>query len=271
MKKGLFVLAMIFLAFNSYGQQSKADSIAKDEDAGRLASYLWHIMEGIQNKRDGKHKEAFVSFDSAISIDPTYPEVYYHIGKLFFETGNNLKSVENLSRAIDLGRKDFKVFLLRGMVKYNLEDYRGSDLDYLKAFEVANSLRGMGKYNLEDYRGSDSDYLKAFEVANTYEVANTQSSFFQVNDGGDDIIDNKKISDLFLKMGMNKSKLKDYNQAIIDYSKALSYDEKNSKALFFRGVIRVQFKAVSEGCLDLSRAGELGMADAYDYIKKYCN
>jgi len=237
MKKGLLVLAMIFLAYNSYGQQSKADSIAIDEDAARLASYLWHIMEGIQNKRDGKHKEAFVSFDSAISIDPTYPEVYYHIGKLFFETGNNLKSVENLSRAIDLGRKDFKVFILRGMVKYNLEDYRGSDLDYLKAFEVAN----------------------------------TKSLFFQISEGGSDIIDDKSFSDLFLKMGMNKTKLKDYNQAIIDYSKALSYDEKNSKALFFRGVIRVQYKAVSEGCLDLSRAGELGMADAYDYIKKYCN
>ncbi len=237
MKKGLFVLAMLFLAFNSYGQQSKADSIARNEEASRLASYLLHIVDGIKYKRNGDYEKAFDSFDSAIYIDPNYPEVYYHIGKLFFERENNLKSVENLSKAIDLGRKDFKVFLLRGMVKYNLEDYRGSDLDYLKAFEVAN----------------------------------TKSLFFQISEGGSDIIDDKSFSDLFLKMGMNKTKLKDYNQAIIDYSKALSYDEKNSKAFFFRGVIRVQYKAVSEGCLDLSRAGELGMADAYDYIKKYCN
>jgi tetratricopeptide (TPR) repeat protein len=243
MKKGLFLLAMFFLACNSYGQKSKADSIAtsdsiaRNDDASRLASYLLLIMEGIQNKRDGKYKEAFVSFDSAISIDPTYPEVYYHVGKLFFEKENNLKSVENLSKAIDLGRNDFDVFILRGMVKYNLEDYRGSDLDYLKAFEVANN----------------------------------QSLFFQVNDGGNDIIEDKNFSDLFLKMGMNKTQLQDYTRAIEDYTKAISYDEKNSKALFLRGAIRVQYKAVSEGCLDLSRAGELGNEMAYDFIKKYCN
>ena len=237
MKKGLFVIAMLFFAFNSYGQQSKADSIAINEDARRLASYLLHIMEGIQNKRDGKHKEAFVSFDSAISIDPTYPEVYYHIGKLFFETENNLKSVENLSRAIDLGRKDFKVFILRGMVKYNLGDYRGSDLDYLKAFEVANA----------------------------------KSSFYQVNEGEKDIIDEKSFSDLFLKMGMNKTQLQDYTRAIGDFTKALSYNEKNQKALFYRGISKIVIKDISGGCLDLSKAGEFGMPEAYDSIKQFCN
>lgn len=237
MKKGLFGLAMFFLALNSYGQQSKADSIALNEDSSRLTSYLWHIMEGIQNKRDGKNKEAFVSFDSAIIIDPTYPEVYYHIGKLFFETENNLKSVENLSRAIDLGRKDFNVFLLRGMVKYNLGDYRGSDLDYLIAFEVAN----------------------------------TKSSFFQISEGGSDIIDDKSFSDLFLKMGMNKTRLQDYTRAIGDFTKALSYNEKNQKALFYRGISKIVVKDISGGCLDLSKAGEFGMPEAYDSIKQFCN
>jgi tetratricopeptide (TPR) repeat protein len=237
MKKVLFALTMFFLVLNSYGQQSKADTIAKDEDASRLASYLLHIMGGIKFKRNGDYEKAFDSYDSAISIDPDYPEVYYHIGKLFFERENNLKSVENLSKAIDLGRKDFKVFLLRGMVKYNLGDYRGSDLDYLRAFEVAN----------------------------------TKSSFFQVSEGGNDAVDDKNFSDLFLKMGMNKTQLQDYARAIEDYNKALFYDEKNSKALFLRGAIRVQYNAVNDGCLDLSRAGELGNEMAYDFIKKYCN
>jgi hypothetical protein len=30
-------------------------------------------------------------------------------------------------------------------------------------------------------------------------------------------------------------------------------------------------KAIDEGCLDLSKSGELGYKEAYEIIKKYCN
>ena len=41
-------------------------------------------------------------------------------------------------------------------------------------------------------------------------------------------------------------------------------------AYFNRGVVLISLKDKEKGCIDLSRAGELGVQDAYSVIKKYC-
>jgi tetratricopeptide (TPR) repeat protein len=201
MKKGLLVLAMIFFAFNSYGQQSKADSIAiidsiaATEASSRLVTYIIQIENGLKYKRDGKYKEALDSFDLAISIDSNYPEVYYHIGELYFDMENYIKSVENLSKAIERGRKDLDVFYLRGMAKFYLGDYRGSDLDYLKAFEVVDKKTaiksisglffnmGLNKSELKDYKGAIGDYTKALSFDENNFEALTNRGFYRIKIG----------------------------------------------------------------------------------------
>jgi hypothetical protein len=41
-------------------------------------------------------------------------------------------------------------------------------------------------------------------------------------------------------------------------------------AYFNRGLVLIYLKDREKGCIDLSRAGELGVQDAYGVIKKYC-
>lgn len=41
-------------------------------------------------------------------------------------------------------------------------------------------------------------------------------------------------------------------------------------AYFNRGLVLIYLKDKEKGCIDLSHAGELGVADAYGVIKKYC-
>ncbi len=41
-------------------------------------------------------------------------------------------------------------------------------------------------------------------------------------------------------------------------------------AYFNRGLVLIYLKDKEKGCIDLSRAGELGIAEAYGVIKKYC-
>ena len=41
-------------------------------------------------------------------------------------------------------------------------------------------------------------------------------------------------------------------------------------AYFNRGLALIFIKDKEKGCIDLSRAGELGVADAYSVISKYC-
>ena len=61
----------------------------------------------------------------------------------------------------------------------------------------------------------------------------------------------------------------DYLRAIPDYSQALSLNQELAEAWFNRGLSKIFAKHVDEGIEDLSKAGELGLYQAYSVIKKY--
>ena len=58
--------------------------------------------------------------------------------------------------------------------------------------------------------------------------------------------------------------------SIENYTKAIELYPYMSDAYFNRGLVLIYLKDKEKGCIDLSRAGELGVQDAYSVIKKYC-
>ena len=61
-----------------------------------------------------------------------------------------------------------------------------------------------------------------------------------------------------------------YVEAIGNYTKAISLYPYLGDAFFNRGLVLIYLKDNEKGCIDLSRAGELGVSEAYSVIKKYC-
>ena len=59
-------------------------------------------------------------------------------------------------------------------------------------------------------------------------------------------------------------------EAIDNYGKAISIYPYMGDAYFNRGLALIFIKDKEKGCIDLSRAGEFGVADAYSVISKYC-
>jgi hypothetical protein len=72
-------------------------------------------------------------------------------------------------------------------------------------------------------------------------------------------------------MGNAKVKKKDYYGALDDYSKAIELEPDFAEAYFNRGLTRIYLNDINGGALDLSKAGELGIQEAYSIIKQYCN
>lgn len=58
--------------------------------------------------------------------------------------------------------------------------------------------------------------------------------------------------------------------SIENYTKAIDLYPYMGDAYFNRGLVLIYLKDKEKGCIDLSRAGELGVQDAYGVIKKYC-
>ena len=63
---------------------------------------------------------------------------------------------------------------------------------------------------------------------------------------------------------------KEHVKSIESYTKAIELYSYMGDAYFNRGLVLIYLKDKEKGCIDLSRAGELGVQDAYGVIKKYC-
>jgi len=75
----------------------------------------------------------------------------------------------------------------------------------------------------------------------------------------------------WFNMANTKVKKRDYINAIDDYSKAIELEPDFAEAYFNRGLTRIFLDDLDGGALDLSKAGELGLTEAYNVIKRYCN
>ena len=65
--------------------------------------------------------------------------------------------------------------------------------------------------------------------------------------------------------------LKDYNAAIAYYTNAIRINTNFAEAYFNRGLTYIYLRDTDRGIADLSKAGELGIYDAYNLIKKVTN
>jgi hypothetical protein len=56
----------------------------------------------------------------------------------------------------------------------------------------------------------------------------------------------------------------------MDFNKAIQFEPKWAEAYYFLGLSKISAGQKESGCLDLSKAGELGDEQAYEMIQKYC-
>ncbi len=68
-----------------------------------------------------------------------------------------------------------------------------------------------------------------------------------------------------------KFTLKNFSGAIQDYNKAIKLNPNDARAYMGSGLAKILSGQKNSGCLDLSKAGELGFSEAYDLIKQYYN
>jgi tetratricopeptide (TPR) repeat protein len=108
-----------------------------------------------------------------------------------------------------------------------------------------------------------------------YDIANNKS---ELKDYQGAIVDytkaielNTNYSDAYLNRGDTKTRIQDYQGAIADFSKVIELNPTNSDAYYNRGVSYSKLNKKESACLDLINAEELGDTDAYDLIKQYCN
>jgi len=70
--------------------------------------------------------------------------------------------------------------------------------------------------------------------------------------------------------GYMNSRMGNYRESVDDFSKAIALEPDFAEAYYNRGLMSILLNDNHAGCKDLSRAGELGITDAYKVMKRYC-
>lgn len=173
-------------------------------------------------------------------------------GRDLYEKREYMEALLNLNKAIEIEPSYAAAYYIRGNIKEAFEDHHGAMKDYNTAIEKNSKfadaffVRGNVKMKLQDYYGAVDDYSAAILV-------------------------NENYIDAYLNRGKAKQFLQAYEDAINDCSKIIQINPKSIDAYYMRGILRIDFGDVKNGCLDLSKAGELGDLKAYEAIKEKCN
>ncbi|MCF8426089.1 MAG: tetratricopeptide repeat protein [Bacteroidia bacterium] len=181
---------------------------------------------------------AFITF-SIISIrnkKDIKPIDYYNIAWVSEIVGEYEYAIVNCTKALNL---------------------KNNESTYPKRLIVYN-LRGQCKMKLEDFYGAILDFTECINIP----IDTTTKYFWE----------NEKHT-FYLDRGLCLANLKDYLAAIKDFDKAIELNKrkkKDGRAYYYRGLSHIYLGEKVEGCIDLSKAGELGILKSYEAIKELC-
>jgi clan AA aspartic protease (TIGR02281 family) len=194
-------------------------------------------------------------------------------------------TIADCTKGIAINPKDTKAYVRRGIAKYGLNDKQGAIIDFTKAIDIdpndasAYHERGLTKDILDDYQGAIADFTKDITINSQDTMAyvgrgfakeKLQDHYGAIQDYTQAIIIDS--SDEFAYVGRANVlyELQNYQGAIADYTQVIILNPNNANAYYYRGLAKYNIGNHEGACQDWSKAGELGDANAYDMIQKYC-
>jgi tetratricopeptide (TPR) repeat protein len=193
---------------------------------------------------------------------------------------------ENWTNEISANKKNSNAYLNRGILFEQSENYNDAIKDFTKAigadgrnmlayFCRANSLAKMVDRIRSEGSLPEPEILNMTGNRTTIEPKNEEVKILDYEDIIQDyesiLYMNPNFIFAWFNMANTKVKKRDYANAVKDYTKAISLEPDFGEAYFNRGLTRIFLNDLEGGALDLSRAGELGLTEAYNVIKRYCN
>jgi len=235
-----------------------------------------YFMDGVSKMIAEDYKAAIHDYNKAIELKPDFVEAYIQRGTAYFKLGDYKAALQNFSKYMEsepiysynyfyrLGRSGTQGDYMEAIQGYSRIISHNPDYSYAYFF------RGLAKSALGDYRGAIQDYTRTINLRPDYAHAYFYRGLANIEllDGEAAIRDFSK----FIKFNHHKNKSNNYINK--DSSKnsdmVIRFKSDSAYAYLKMGMAKTAAKQKESGCLDLSKAGELGMQTAYDLIRKLC-
>ncbi|MDP4210787.1 MAG: tetratricopeptide repeat protein [Bacteroidota bacterium] len=174
---------------------------------------------------------------------------------------------------------NFLKLFANAILKAKTQDFNGALDDYNKIIEqkpdysMAYFNRGNLRYEMIRFLSTLSDMSNFTTIGSSQpDTQNKRKDYSEVvADYSHTISLDPGFYQAYFNLANVKIASRDFKNAIKYFSKAIDIEPKFSEAYYNRGLTYIYIHQTNEGCLDLSKAGELGVKKAYEAIKELCN
>lgn len=253
-------------------------------------NFVGHYNRGLLRANVGEDNLAIEDFNFILSVDPNDMMATFNRATLLDNTGDYKGAIRDYTTVI----KEYPKFLLgyekRAEARRKIGDMAGAmkDEEHVLKEQIAkrygystptsrmkNKTRKKSEFNIEDYNKMvEDDKEQEPEYANEYrgKVQNKQND-------GKLIMPSQHIYSIYKEAGQEKvlemfeQAFKDaqdgrINEAISGFDEVIKTNPNMAEAYYDRGLLKLLLDDNISAISDLSKAGEMGIYQAYSIIKK---
>ncbi|MCD8173598.1 MAG: tetratricopeptide repeat protein [Alistipes sp.] len=186
-----------------------------------------------------------------------------------------------LEEIISSGKGGWHDLFMRGITQSQIKQYTSSVNTYTEAID-RNPTNAFLYVNRSTTRSEMTDFISSID--NSFQritidadpssrLRNTSTRTYSYDESIADLNKAAKLlpelPHIFYNRGILLARSGRMPEAFEDFSRAIEIYPDFAEAYFNRGLVQIYMKDTRKGCLDLSKAGELGITEAYEILKQY--
>ncbi|MDR2234023.1 MAG: tetratricopeptide repeat protein [Tannerella sp.] len=212
------------------------------------------------------HFASINEYSSKIDENPVNADNYFGRAIDYMLVQDFSEAIANFNRVIELDPKYTLAYFNRAVVREKQMEYNQS-----------KTLSNPNEMNTMNLQIGGNSLIQTFpsmsiDAVNLETRDNRQIEYELILHDYDVVIQqNPDFIYAYFNRGNMLCYQRDYRAAINDYNDAIMRDPDFAEAYFNRGLSRLSLGDVERGIADLSKAGELGILNAYNIIKRMTN
>lgn len=187
--------------------------------------------------------------DSIMYFNPFDADNYFLKGTLNWMLMNYSEAHTAYNRVIELDPDFLEAYFNRANVNFELIEHQftisQNEQGIILNADGSTALPEEREAELPDFSLVVSDYNRVIEL-------------------------DPSMSYAYFNRGNIKNRMRDFEGALKDYTIATALNPQFAEAFYNRALTLIYLGRNKEACFDLSSAGELGITEAYNVIKRYC-
>jgi tetratricopeptide (TPR) repeat protein len=204
------------------------------------------------------HFASINDYSAKIEREPNNADFYFGRALDFMLVQDFTEAIRNFDRVIELDHSHTQAYFNRAVVRYKQMEYNRSQS--ASTYEDLNTMSiQFGKNQ------SSSSPIPSKETKNLQDEYGHEQIVMDYNIV---IQENPEFIYSYYNRGNMRCVQRDFRAAIADYNESILRDPEFAEAYFNRGLARLSMGDANRGIADLSKAGELGILNAYSIIKR---